>query len=190
LQGDLIGKRFQFLKDLLPNLSRVATLWERVTVMEMSPTARNPYTVAADVAARTLGIAHDPFLVDRPEDFPAAFRGMSEKGDRGLLLFGTPLMSVHQKQIVDLAATHRIAVIYELKYWVEAGGLMSYGPSNPTLLRHAAAYVDKILKGAKPGDLPIEQPTTFELVINLKTAKALGLTIPPSLLGRADEVIQ
>jgi putative ABC transport system substrate-binding protein len=99
-------------------------------------------------------------------------------------------MFVHRKTIVDLAAAHRIAAVYELRYFVEPGGLVSYGVNVPEMQRRAAAYVDKILKGAKPADLPVEQPTKFDLVINLKTAKALGLTIPQSLLLRADEVIQ
>jgi len=190
LGADLIGKRLQLLKELVPNLSRVATLGDRVTTIEVNTTARNSYYVATDVAARTLGIERDSFVVLRPEDFPAVFRGMIEKGDRGLLLWSAPFISAHRKQILGLAATHRIAVIYENKSWVEAGGLMSYGTSSLALWHRAAAYVDKILKGAKPADLPVEQPTKFELVINLKTAKALGLTIPPSLLQRADEVIQ
>jgi putative tryptophan/tyrosine transport system substrate-binding protein len=190
LGSDLIAKRLQVLKDLLPTLSRVATLGDLVTPAEVGPTALASYEVAADVAARTLGIKRDHFTLYSPEDFPAVIRGMREKGDRGLLLFTTSFMAAHLKQIVDLAATHRIAVIYEYKYWVGAGGLMSYGPSLTAVYRRAAGYVDQILRGAKPGDLPIEQPTKFELVINLKTAKALGLTIPPSLLLRADEVIQ
>jgi putative ABC transport system substrate-binding protein len=99
-------------------------------------------------------------------------------------------MAVHRKAIVDLAAAHRIAAVYELQGFMEQGGLMSYGVSNPEMERRAATYLDKILRGAKPGDLPVEQPTKFELVINLKTAKALGLTIPPSLLLRADQVIE
>jgi putative ABC transport system substrate-binding protein len=190
LVPDMIGKRLELLKELLPNLSRVATLRERVTAMEVDRTARNAYEVAADVAARTLGIKRDSFGVDRPEDFPAVFRSMSEKGDRGLLLLDSPFMSVHRKQIMDLAATHRIAIICDWKGWVEAGGLVSYGASSSDLARRAATYVDKILKGAKPADLPVQQPTKFELVINLKTAKALGLTIPRSLLSVADQVIQ
>jgi putative ABC transport system substrate-binding protein len=107
-----------------------------------------------------------------------------------LLVYGSAFMWAHRKQIADLAATHRIALSWSVKAYLEAGGLMSYGPSLSGLDRRAAVYVDKILKGANPGDLPIEQPTKFELVINLKTAKALGLTIPPSLLQRADQVIE
>jgi putative tryptophan/tyrosine transport system substrate-binding protein len=190
LGADLIGKRLELLKELLPNLTRIATLWEPITTMEVDPTARNSYSVAADVAARTLGIKHDSFGVERPEDFPAVFRSMNKKGDQGLLLFTSPFMWAHLKQIVDLAATHRIPLIYEEKSWVEAGGLMSYGASYSDIMRRAAAYIDKILKGAKPADLPVQQPTKFELIINLKTAKALGLTIPRSLLSVADEVIQ
>jgi putative ABC transport system substrate-binding protein len=191
LGADLMGKRYQLLKELVPNLSRVALLREEgVTVSEISPTARKTYDKAANAAARTLGIEVDPFTVNRPEDFAVAFRGMRERGDRGLLVNSSPFTRAHGKQIVDLAATHRIAGIYEDRNFVEAGGLMSYGASQLALASRAAVYVDKILKGAKPHDLPIEQPTKFELVINLKTAKALGLTIPQSVLVRADELIQ
>ncbi len=190
LSSDLIGKRIQLLKELLPSLSHVATLFENLTLPEVSPTSRDSYNIAADVAARTVGINRDSFVVASPEDFPTVFRGMREKGDQALLLFNTPFMDANRRQILDLAATHRIAVMYETKVWVEVGGLMSYGPSPAELFRRSAAYVDKILKGAKPADLPVEQPTQFELAINLKTAKMLGLTIPSSLLARADEVIQ
>lgn len=188
LSGDLVGKRFELLKELVPNLARVATLGEiRVT---SNRDIAKPYTEAADAAARTLGIRVDAFGVSRPEDFPSVFRSMREKDDRGLLVYGSPFMSAHRTQIADLAATHRIAAIYEDRAYIEAGGLMAYGTNISALWARAAAYVDKILRGAKPGDLPIEQPTTFDLVINMKTAKALGLTIPPSLLMRADQVIE
>jgi len=190
LASDLIGKRIQLLKELLPSLSRVATLFENLTLPDVNPTSRDSYNVAADVAARAVGINRDSFVVASPEDFPTAFRSMREKGDQALLLFTTPFMDANMKQILDLAATHRIATLYESKNWVEAGGLMSYGASRAEQMRRSAFYVDKILRGAKPADLPIEQATKFELVINLKTAKALGLTIPPSLLARADEIIQ
>ncbi len=120
----------------------------------------------------------------------AAFLGMKKNHDQGVVVASPAFMFVNRKAIVDLAATHRIAAVYEPQNFVEAGGLMSYGVNVPEMQRRAAIYVDKILKGAKPGDLPIEQPTKFELVINLKTAKALGLTIPQLVLGRADALIQ
>jgi putative ABC transport system substrate-binding protein len=115
---------------------------------------------------------------------------MKKNHDQGVLVMSTPFTFVYRREILDLAAGHRIAAVYEFHLFVELGGLMSYGVNIPAMSRRGAVYMDKILRGAKPGDLPIEQPTKFELVINLKTAKALGLTIPPSVLGRADEVIQ
>ena len=131
----------------------------------------------------------DHFALDRPEDLPVVFRSMVEKRDRGLLVWTSPFIWTHRTQIVDLAAKHRIAVIYEGAGWVEAGGLMSYGTSTVALWRRTASYVDKILKGVKPADLPIEQPSKLEFIINLKVAKALGLKIPQPLLLRADRVI-
>jgi putative ABC transport system substrate-binding protein len=125
-----------------------------------------------------------------PEEFDAAFEAAAREGADALLLAPNPLSNAHRARIVDLAARHRWPAMYPLRQFVDDGGLMAYDGSLTDLWRRVAAFVDKILKGAKPGDLPIEQPTKFELVINLKTAKALGLTIPPSLLGRADEVIQ
>ena len=126
----------------------------------------------------------------RAAEFVTAFHGMAKNLDQGLLVMSTPFTFAHRREIIDLAAAHRLAAVYEFHLFVEQGGLMSYGVNIPEMSRRGAVYVDKILKGAKPDDLPVEQPTKFELVINLKTAKALGLTIPPSLLGRADEVIQ
>jgi putative ABC transport system substrate-binding protein len=128
--------------------------------------------------------------VRRAEEFAAAFRGMRKNHDQGVLVASSPFMFVHRKAIVDLAAAHRIPAIYEIENFVEPGGLMSYGVNVAEMERRAAVYVDRILKGAKPADLPVEQPTKFDLVINVKTAKALGLTIPPSLLARADRVIE
>ena len=123
-------------------------------------------------------------------DLPAAFLGMKKNHDQGVLAPLGPFMFVHRRTIIELAATHRIAAIYENRGPIEVGGLISYGVDTSEMERRAAGYMDKILKGAKPGDLPIEQPTKFELVINLKTAKVLGLTIPQSLLQRADQVIE
>jgi ABC-type uncharacterized transport system substrate-binding protein len=189
LNDDLIPKRLELLKALVPNLSKVALLREDVTTSVLPQIrARDGEEVA--VAARGLGIEVHTFIVRRAEDLAAAFLGMKKNHDQGVVVMSPAFMFVHRKAVIDLAATHRIAAIYELRVFVDPGGLMSYGVNASEMQRRAAVYVDKILKGAKPGDLPVQQPEKFELVINLKTAKALGLTIPPSLLGRADEVIQ
>jgi len=189
LNDDLIPKRLELLKALVPNLSKVALLREDVTTSVLPQIrARDGEEVA--VAARGLGIEVHTFIVRRAEDLAAAFLGMKKNHDQGVVVMSPAFMFVHRKAVIDLAATHRIAAIYELRVFVEPGGLMSYGVNASEMQRRAAVYVDKILKGAKPADLPVQQPTKFELVINLKTAKALGLTIPPSLLARADEVIQ
>jgi putative tryptophan/tyrosine transport system substrate-binding protein len=189
LNDDLIPKRLELLKALVPNLSKVALLREDVTTSVL-PQIRARDTEEVAVAARGLGIEVHTFIVRRAEDLAAAFLGMKKSHDQGVVVMSPAFMFVHRKAVIDLAATHRIAAIYELRVFVEPGGLMSYGVNASEMQRRAAVYVDKILKGAKPADLPVQQPEKFELVINLKTAKALGLTIPPSLLGRADEVIQ
>jgi putative ABC transport system substrate-binding protein len=189
LNEDLIPKRLELLKALVPNLSKVAFLREDVTTSGLPQIpARQGEEVAR--AARGLGIEVHTFIVRRAEDLAGAFLGMKKNHDQAVVVMSPAFMFVHRQAVVDLAAAHRIAAIYDLRVFVEPGGLMSYGVNVSEMQRRAAVYVDKILKGAKPGDLPVEQPTKFELVINLKTAKALGLTIPPSLLGRADEVIQ
>jgi putative ABC transport system substrate-binding protein len=189
LNDDLIPKRVELLKALVPNLSKVAFLREDVTISAL-PQLRARFDQQVAIAARSLGIEAHTFIVRRAGDLAAAFLGMKKNHDQGVVVTSAAFMFVHRKAIIDLAAAHRIAAVYELQVFVEPGGLMSYGVNASEMQRRAAVYVDKILKGAKPADLPIEQPTKFELVINLKTAKALGLTIPPSLLGRADEVIQ
>jgi putative ABC transport system substrate-binding protein len=125
-----------------------------------------------------------------PGDFDGAFAKMSRSRPDALMTLDDPLTSYHRKRIVDFAARHRLLAIYAIREFVEAGGLMSYAPNFAHMFRRAAYFVDRILKGARPADLPVEQPTTFELVINMKTAKALGLTIPQSVLQRADEIIQ
>jgi len=181
---ELAAKRVQLLKEVMPGVSRVAILWN----------AANPFTVAnmreTEAAARTLGVHAQSLEVRGPADFddalPAAISGQAG----ALIVVDDPLTCSQQKRIADFTARNRLPAIYGFKECAGAGGLMSFGASLADLYRRAAIYVDKILKGAKPGDLPVEQPTTFELVINLKTAKALGLTIPPSLLLRADQVIE
>ena len=162
-QDDLIPKKVEFLKTLVPNLSRFAFLREDVS----GSTSFLPTEQAAN-AARTLGLKLHMVIVHRPEDFTAAFIDMTKNRDQGLLVIATPFSSLHRMKIVDLAAKHRMVAIYDNGGFVEAGGLMSYGDIRRDTVRRGAVFVDKILRGAKPGDLPIEQPTTFELVINLK----------------------
>jgi putative ABC transport system substrate-binding protein len=186
---DLVSKRFELLKTLVPKLSKVAVLQEDVTLSEV-PQLRAQYDRQAAIAARALGIELHTFVLHRAGEFAAAFGGMIKNRDHGFLVMSTPFMFAHRREIIDLAATHWIVAVYEHHLYVQQGGLMCYGVNLSEMSRRAAVYLDKILRGAKPGDLPVEQPTKFELVINLKTAKALGLTIPPSLLARADEIIQ
>jgi putative ABC transport system substrate-binding protein len=189
LNDDLVPKRLELLKALVPNLSKVALLREDVTTSAL-PQILARYDQQAATAARTLGIKVHTFIVRRAGDLAGAFLGMMKTQDQGVLVTSSTFMFVHRQAIVDLAAAHRIAAVYELQGFVEQGGLMSYGVNVSEMERRAATYVDKILKGAKPAELPIEQPTKFELVINLKTAKALGLTIPQSVLGRADQIME
>jgi putative ABC transport system substrate-binding protein len=189
LNDDLVPKRLELLKLLVPNLSKVAFLREDVTTSAL-PQISARYDQQVATAARTLGIEVHPFILRRAEDLAPAFLGMMKAQDQGVLVTSFTFMFVHRQAVVDLAAAHRIPAIYELRGFVPLGGFMSYGVNASEMDRRAATYLDRILRGAKPADLPVEQPTTFELVVNLKTAKALRLTIPPSLLARADEVIQ
>ncbi len=144
----------------------------------------------AEVAARALRVRLQVVETRGPADFDRAFSDMTRAHTGALTVLGTAMFFNERRRLVDLAGKNRLPAVYPLRGYVDAGGLMSYGANQADLNRRAATYVDKILKGAKPADLPVEQPTKFELVINLKTAKALGLTIPPSLLGQADEVVQ
>jgi len=189
LNDDLVPKRLELLKAIIPNLSKVALLREDVTTAAL-PQIFDRYDQRVATEARNLGIEIHTFIVRRAGDFAPAFLGMKKNHDQGVLVTSAPFMFLHRKAVIDLAAAHRIPAIYEFQVFVEPGGLMSYGVNTSEMQRRAAGYVDKILRGAKPADLPIEQPATFELVINLKSAKALGLTIPPSLLQRADQVIE
>jgi putative ABC transport system substrate-binding protein len=180
--SDMAGKRVQLLKELVPTLKRVAIL------SHPSHPTNAVQLQGAQAAARTLGVHLKAVSVRSADDFAPALNAL--RGIEGVLNADTPLFVTHRARLADAVAASRLPAIYPARVYVEAGGLMSYGPNLPDVWRRAAAYVDKILKGAKPGDLPVEQPTGFELVINLKTAKALGLTIPQSLLHRADQVIE
>jgi putative ABC transport system substrate-binding protein len=144
----------------------------------------------AEVAGRSLGVQLQVLEARGPSEFDRAFAAMAKKRAGALLVISGTVNSIHRRQLAQLAGKHRLPAIYGFREYVDAGGLLAYGPSVSDVYRRAAIYMDKILKGAKPADLPVEQPTKFELVINLKTAKALGLTIPQSMLARADEVIQ
>jgi len=181
-QADLTGKRMELLKELLPKLSRIALL-----VRDPSPDTAQ-YVRQAELAARTLGTQLQILTVRDPSDFEGAFR--AARGASALVHASDAMFTAHRVQLAALALKNRLPTMHGLSEMVEAGGLMSYGPNLGDIHRLAATQVHKILKGAKPADLPVEQPTKFEFVINLKAAKALGLTIPQSLLGRADEIIQ
>ncbi len=179
------GKLLQLLKEIVPRLSRVAILWHSDT-----PAAARIYEIATREAAQRLGVGLRLVGVRGDGDFEAAFATIAGERPDALLVAADPRVLFHRKRITDFGAKHGLPVISSIRSVVDDGGLMSYGPDVTDMLRGLAAYVDKILKGAKPADLPVEQPTRFELVINLKTAKALGLTLPQSLLLRADEIIQ
>ena len=172
------------LKEIVPRLSRVSVLWNSVNPDNASQLRE------AEAAANALGVQLLPIGVRSSNEFDKAFSVINNARADVLYTLGDSLFANKRKRIVDFAAKNQLASMFSTRQAVEAGGLVSYGTDFVDLFRRAAIYVDKILKGAKPADLPIEQPTKFELVINLKAAKALGLTIPPSLLARADEVIQ
>ena len=184
LAPELVGKQLQLLKEVVPGISRVAVLWNP-TVPVQTLILRE-----ADAAARSLKVQLQMLEARAPSDFAKAFPAMTKGRAGGFIALSGSMFFAERSRIVELAAQSRLPAIYGPREYVEIGGLMAYGPSLRESTRRAATYVDKILKGGKPADLPVEQPTKFELVINLKTAKALGLTIPQSLLGRADEVIE
>ena len=182
--GEINGKRLELLKEMIPKLSRVGFLW--------SPTS----PVAADnlketeAVARSLRVEILSLEVKRPDDNERAFQAATNKRAEALLVDGSGFFTANQKQIIELAIKHRLPAMYPNTRSVEAGKLMTYAGNRSEQYRHAADYVDKILKGAKPADLPVERPKKFELVINLKAAKQIGLTIPPNVLARADRVIR
>jgi putative ABC transport system substrate-binding protein len=184
LSNELAGKRLEFLKQLIPRVSRVAVLRE-------SDNRASALTLRdAESAAKLLGLVVQGVGVRGSKELDAAFVAMKRARADAVMVLETTAFFADRRRIADLAVMHRLPMAAQAKEFAEAGALVSYGTDYPDLFRRAATFVDKILKGAKPADLPVEQPTKFELVINLKTAKALGLTVPPSLLRRADEVIQ
>ena len=184
LGPDLAGKRLELLKEIVPGASRIAVL--------SNPT--NPthalFVRETQAAAKTLGVALQVLAVQGPDDFERVFQAATSGRADALLVFGDPVFTAHRTRLANLAIKSRLPSLYELSGFAEAGGLAHYGASLPEMFRRAAAYVDKILRGAKPADLPVEQASKFELVINIKTAQALGLPIPQSVLLRADRVVQ
>jgi len=187
LDPDLVGKCLEQLKQAVPGVSGVAVLWQPGGLGERTD---KDMLKGAEVAARALGVRLQFVEARGPADFDRAFSEMTRARAGALTVLPSTMFLHERRRLVDLAARNRLPAVYPWREAVDAGGLMAYGANIADLFRRAATYVDKILKGAKPADLPVEQPTKFELVINLKTAKALGLTIPQSVLGRADQVIE
>jgi len=181
---DQSAKRLELIKELSPGLARVAALWNgnasghRLQMKEMEP------------AARVLGLALQSIPIQKADDIEAGLQSAQNSNAQAVVTMDDPMIQLNRARIVEIAMRQRVPVMGEFRAMAAAGALMSYGPNQIDLWRRSAAYVDKILKGAKPADLPVEQPTKFELVINLKTAKALGLDIPPKLLALADEAIE
>jgi putative tryptophan/tyrosine transport system substrate-binding protein len=180
----IFGKQLELLKEAVPRVRRVA-------VLSSPTTPAHPYQIdSVKTAARSLGVELQLLEAREPGELDTAFAAMVKERVGALLVIGDPLFFLHRARLADLAARNRLPSMSTQGQWVDAGGLMSYGPSVPDVHRRGAAYVDKILKGANPAELPVEEPTRFELVINLKTGKTLGVTIPQALLLRADQVIQ
>jgi putative ABC transport system substrate-binding protein len=184
MSPQLAGKRLELLKEIVPGLSRVAVLW--------NPQSQPSKLILKELrlSARQLGIELHSLEVRSSNDFGPAFENAIRSRVGGLIPLAHPLITTNLKRIADFAAKSRLPSIYQFSYFADDGGLVAYGPDRTDLYRRAATYVDRILKGAKPEDLPVEQPTKFELVINLRTAKALGIAIPPSILLQAARVIE
>jgi len=195
---ELVAKRMQVLREVLPRLSRLGFLGRRnsrlgggVAELErLGETLNTEIDRALDEAARPLGLSVEHIYVREPNEIRDAFVNLSRNRAEALYVLESPGLMIERKLIVDLAIRYRLPAVYSYPIYARTGGLVSYGPDTVALLHEVARYVDKILRGAQPGDLPVQQPTKFELVINQKTAKAIGITIPQSLLLRADEVIQ
>jgi len=182
MNPELTAKRLELLKELVPRVSRVVGLWD--------PTSARDQVEEAKRGAQALRLHLAIVEARGPTDLDSAFRAAKKERAQALYVFASPIFVTHRQLLIALAAKNRLPAMYESRTFVASGGLVSYGPNFSDLYRRAATYVDKIQKGAKPADLPVEQPTRFELVINMKTAKAVGLTIPPSVLIRADHLIQ
>jgi putative ABC transport system substrate-binding protein len=187
LAPELTAKRMQLLKDALPNVSRVAALWHPGAYGERT---MDDMLKATESAARTLGVQLQLIEVRAAGELERAFSTMMKERAEALFLFPTPMLFLARRRIIELAATNRLPSVSQAREFVELGGLIAYGANINDLFRRSTVYVDKILKGAKPADLPVEQPTRFELVINLKTAKTLGIDLPLGLMIRADEMIE
>jgi putative ABC transport system substrate-binding protein len=184
LASDLWPKRLELLKEIFPKLSRVAMLWNKNN-NGMALEAK-----ATEEVAGPLGVALQDRGVKDPNELEVVFAVMSKDRPDAFLALMDPVLISYRQRILDFLLKNHLPAIFQSSDWVEAGGLLSYGPDYPDMFRHAAGQLDKILKGTKPADIPVEQPTKFELVINLKTAKQIGLTIPPNVLARADKVIR
>lgn len=181
---EIAGKLVQLLREAVPKVPRAAIFWNS------TQPGTDLFLREAQMAGRSLGVSLQPVDVQSPSEFKAAFARITKDRAEALIVFSDLMAWVNRKPLIKLAAEHRLPAMYGAREFVDDGGLMSYGPNANDLHRRAASYVAKILKGAKPADLPVEQPTKFELVINPKTAKALGLTIPPALLLRADRLVE
>ena len=183
---EIFAKQLQLLKEAIPRARRIAFLWNPANPITTGP----PAVRIVEEAARSLGVELQVVGAREPEELEPAFRAMTQARADALLVLIDSMFFTHRARLADLSGRHRLPTMYGFREHATAGGLMAYGVNIGNAYRQAATYVDKILKGAKPADLPVEQPTKFELVINMKTAKALGLTIPQSVLGRADHVIE
>ena len=184
ISSDLSGKRLELLKEAFPKISPIAVLWLPTA------TGNKQQMKETEAAADSLRLPLQPAAVERPNDFESAFSAITRGSARSLIVLSSPMFASHRSRIADLAAKSRLPAIYPDSNYVDAGGLMSYGPNLSEQYRRVVVYVDKIFKGAKPADLPVERPMKFELVINLKTAKQIGLTISPNVLARADKVLK
>jgi putative tryptophan/tyrosine transport system substrate-binding protein len=182
VHDQLAGKSIELLKDTAPWLSRVAVLW--------NPDHADPEFRATERASQTMGVQLQSLQVRQPGDFDIAFQAAERERAEALIVLPGRFLAVHRQQIGDFAAKNRLIMVGASSFVTDIGGLLSYGPNVPELMRLASTYVDKILKGARPADLPMQQPTSFELIVNLKAAKSLGLTIPPTVMARADKVIE